>query len=127
MNRIAKHPLEWVIFSVSLLVVVSTVGYLAWDALRGARGPAALRIELGRPEPSAGAWAVPVAVRNLGHETAGAIRVEVTLELPGSEPERAELEVLYVPRQSQREGWVTFRQDPSRGRLSARALGYERP
>lgn len=127
MSRIAKHPLEWVIFSVSLLVVASTVGYLAWDALCGSRGPAVLAIELGRPESHSGAWAVPVTVHNRGHETAGAIRIEITLELPGSEPERAELEMAYLSRQSKREGWVTFRQDPSGGRLSARALGYERP
>lgn len=127
MTRIAKHPLEWAIFAVSLLLVLGTVGFLAWDALRGGRGPAALAIELGRPEPHGDAWAVPVTVRNVGHETAGAIRIEVTLELPGGEVERAELDVIYVPRQSQREGWVTFRQNPSRGRLSARALGYEKP
>lgn len=127
MSRIAKHPLEWVIFSVSLLVVASTVGYLAWDALRGNRGPAALVVELGRPEPGAGAWVVPVTVRNVGHETAAAIRVEVTLELRGRESERSEVDIAFVPRQSKREGWVTFRQDPTGGRLSARALGYERP
>jgi uncharacterized protein (TIGR02588 family) len=130
-GKIAKHPLEWIVFAVSLVLVAGTVGFLAWDAVRGQGSPAALSIELGRPEPRGGAWAVPVTVRNRGDETAEGVNVEVTLELPGTEPpvqvETAEFEAAFVPRQSKREGWVTFRTDPSRGRLSGRATGYETP
>jgi uncharacterized protein (TIGR02588 family) len=127
MSQVAKHPLEWIVFAVSLIVVAGTVGYLAWDAVQGGSSPAMLAVETGKPEPRGGAWAVPVIVHNRGHETAEGVKVEVTLETPGAEPEVADFEVAFVPRQSQREGWVTFRRDPSRGRLSGRAVGYERP
>jgi uncharacterized protein (TIGR02588 family) len=126
-RRIAKHPLEWIVFAVSLVLVAGTVGFLAWDAVQGADSPAALSVELGRPEPRGGAWAVPVTIRNRGGETAEGVKVEVTLETPGAQPETAEFEAAFVPRQSKREGWVTFRSDPSRGRLSGRAAGYETP
>ncbi|HVG10306.1 MAG TPA: hypothetical protein VNM67_21560 [Thermoanaerobaculia bacterium] len=128
-SKIAKHPLEWIVFTVSLAVVAGTVGFLAWDAMQagGYDSPAALSVELGRPEPRDGAWAVPVTVRNQGRETAEGVRVEVILEIPGAAPETADFEAAFVPRQSKREGWVTFRSDPSRGRLSGRAAGYETP
>jgi uncharacterized protein (TIGR02588 family) len=127
MKRAAKHPVEWVVFALSLVLVAGTVGFLVWDAVRGGRSPAALSVELGRPEPRAGGWAVPVTLRNRGDETAEGVKVEVTLETPGTPPETADFEAAFVPRQSKREGWVTFRNDPSRGRLSGRALGYENP
>jgi uncharacterized protein (TIGR02588 family) len=126
-STVAKHPLEWIVFAVSLAVVAGTVGFLAWDAVRGEDSPAALSVELGRPEPRDGVWAVPVTIRNRGHETAENVTVEVILETPGAEPERADFDAAFVPRQSKREGWVTFRSDPSRGRLSGRAAGYETP
>jgi uncharacterized protein (TIGR02588 family) len=126
-SKIAKHPLEWIVFAVSLVLVAGTLGFLAWDAIRGEDSPAALSVEIGRPEPRGGAWAVPVTVHNRGDMTAESVKVEVTLETPGAEPERADFEAAFVPRRSKREGWVTFRSDPSRGKLSGRAAGYSTP
>lgn len=129
-SKIEKHPLEWIVFAVSLVLVGGTLGFLAWDAVRsewGPGSPAALSVEIGRPEPRGGAWAVPVTVRNRGDETAEGVKVEVTLEAPGTEPETAGFEAAFVPRRSQREGWVTFRSDASRGRLNGRVTGYETP
>ena len=127
MSKIRKHPLEWIVFAVSLVVVLGTLGLLVRDAVSGEDAPAALSVELGRPEPRGGTWAVPVTVRNQGDETAEGVHVEVTLETPGKPIETADFEAAFVPRRSQREGWVTFRSDPARGRLSGRAVGYESP
>jgi uncharacterized protein (TIGR02588 family) len=127
-SKIAKHPLEWIVFAVSLALVTGILGFLAWDAIQEEDSPAALSVELGRPEPrGSGTWAVPVTVRNRGGETAENVHVEVTLETPGAVSETADFEAAFVPRQSKSEGWVVFRSDPSRGRLSGRAMGYETP
>lgn len=133
MSRVAKHPLEWAVFALSAVLVAATVGYLAYDALRGDDAPPLLTVEVGHAEAdepragSSGPWRVPVTVSNAGHATAEGVRVEVTLEIPGSPPETADFDVAFVPRESKREGWVTFRSDPSRGRLTGRAVGYEKP
>lgn len=126
-RRVKKNPLEWAVFAVSLVVVLATVGHLVYDAATVRDAKPDLRIELGRPEPRSGGFAVPVTVHNRGDETAEGVRVEVELAIPGGEPERAELDVTFIPRRSKREGWVTFRSDPSRGRLTGRAMGYEKP
>lgn len=128
MSAVAKHPLEWAVFALSAVLVAATVGYLAYDAILSEEIPPLLTVEVGKPESGAGGgWSVPVTVRNDGHVTAEGVRVEVTLETPGSPPETADFDVAFVPRESKREGWVTFRSDPSRGRLTGRAVGYEKP
>lgn len=125
--KVRKNPLEWAVFTVSLLAILATVGFLIRDAVTDKGSPPDLRVELGPPAARSGTFAVPVTVRNLGDETAEGVRVEVELEMPGAPPERAEIDMAFVPRQSRREGWVTFRHDPRRGRLTARAVGYEKP
>lgn len=127
MSKLQKNPLEWTVFFVSLAAVLATAGFLVWDAVTARGGAPDLRVELGAPQPGSGGFAVPVTVSNRGDETAEGVLVEVTLELPGAPPERAEIEMAFVPRRSQREGWVTFQSDPRLGRLHGRAAGYEKP
>jgi uncharacterized protein (TIGR02588 family) len=127
MRKVDKNSLEWAVFAVSLAALLATVGFLVWDAATADSSSPDLRVELGPPEPRSGGFAVPVTVRNLGDETAEGVRVEVTLELPGAPPEKAEIDMAFVPRRSRREGWVTFHRDPRQGRLDGRAVGYEKP
>jgi uncharacterized protein (TIGR02588 family) len=126
-RQVKKNPLEWAVFTVSLLAILATVGFLIQDAVTDAGSAPDLRVELGLVEARSGAFAVPVTVRNLGDETAEGVRVEVVCERPGMAPEKAEIEMAFVPRQSRREGWVTFRHDPRKGHLTGRAVGYEKP
>ncbi len=127
MSRLEKNPLEWTVFTFGLLAVLATVGFLVYDAATVDDAPPDLRVEIGQPLRRSGAFAVPVTVHNRGSETAEGVSVEVVLQVPGSPPETAGFEVSFVPRQSRREGWVTFRQDPRLGRLTGRAAGYETP
>ena len=127
MNRLEKNALEWVVFAISLAVVLGTLGLLVHDMVRGEDSPPDLSVELGQPQRRAGGWAVPVTVRNRGGETAEGARIEVLLELPGGRSERAEFDAAFVPSRSRRQGWVVFRHPPASGRLSARVGGYEKP
>jgi uncharacterized protein (TIGR02588 family) len=127
MSRVRKNWLEWAVFSVSLALVAGTIAYLIQDAVRGGSTPPQVLVELGRPERRGTSWAVPVEVRNAGGETAEGVHVEVTLESPGHPPEVADFDVAFVPRESSREGWVLLSRDPAAGRLSGRAVGYEKP
>jgi uncharacterized protein (TIGR02588 family) len=126
-TKLEKNPLEWAVFAVSLAVVLATVGFLAWDAATADGSAPDLQVELGPPEARSGAFAVPVTVHNQGDQTAEGVHIEITLEIPGTPPETAEIEMAFVPRRSQREGWATFRRDPRQGRLAGRAAGYEKP
>jgi uncharacterized protein (TIGR02588 family) len=127
MSRLKKNKLEWIVFAVSLVVVLGTAGLLVYDLVAGKNSPPELVVELGSPRRQAQGWAVPVTVRNAGGETAEGARVEVTLAVPGQAPERGEIDMAFVPAESLREGFVTFAGDPARGRLTGRVVGFETP
>ncbi len=126
-SRVEKIRLEWIVFGLGLVLVLGTLGYLAWDALQGDDSPPDLSVTLGRPERRGEGWAVPVVVRNRGGETAEGAHVVVTLELPGGGEEEAEYDVAFVPRGSRREGWVHFLHPPGTGRLTGKVSVYEKP
>ncbi len=125
-KKIEKNWLEWCVFGVGLVLVLGTLGFLVYDGARTGDAPARIEIELGEPTAHGGqGFQVPVTVSNRGDLTAGDVHIEVTLE--GSEAERGEFVVAFLPRRSTREGVVTFHTDPRAGRLRARVLGYEKP
>lgn len=127
-KQIEKNWLEWVVFGVGLLLVISTLAYLVYDGATSTDAPPDIEVRLGEPRRGGPGFLVPVTVFNRGGETAEGVTVEVVLEGADSiEPERGELTLAFLPRRGTREGWVAFRNDPRAGKLTARAHGYEKP
>ena len=127
MKRPEKNWLEWTVFALSLLVVLTTAGLLIHEHLTLGQEPADPQIMLGAPEAHDGYFAVPVKVVNRGDNTAESVQIEVELRLDGGESEKAEVQLEYLPRQATRHAWVTFRHDPREGKLEGRVLGYQKP
>lgn len=122
-----KNGLEWSVFALSACVVAAALGYLAVSAVRAERTPPDLRIFAGAPGAHGDVHRIPLVVRNVGDATAESVRIEVVLRRGEEEVARAELDLAFVPRKSEREGWVTFRQDPRCCAVVTRAVSYERP
>ena len=101
-----KNALEWTVFGLGLIVIVGLVGYLSWAAVTPHDRPAELRVELGKPERLKKGYRTRVTVRNVGDETAMSVKVKVG---------DADLDLDYVPRQSEREGYVFTEQPPTEG------------
>lgn len=132
MSKLQKNWLEWSVFAVGLVLVLSVLAFLTYEGLTMGNDPPSIEVRLGTPEPRAHNFIVPVTVINHGDATAEGITIEVTLENAGGddgggEPVRGELTIAFLPRRATREGWVTFQQDPRSARLTARVLGYEKP
>lgn len=127
MARPQKNWLEWTVFGVGLVLVLGTLGFLVRESLLAAGGTPEVVARLGPPKASAGGYMVPVEVANLGRGTAEDVKVTVVLEPPQGEPEEAELDIAFLPRDSRRNGWVTFRTDPSRGTLRLGPMAFEVP
>jgi uncharacterized protein (TIGR02588 family) len=127
MKKPAKNALEWTVFIASSLVVLAVLGYLATKALTEKKTPPDLRTEAGAVIARNGSYRLPLLVRNTGGATAEAVIVEAVLRRGEQELERAQLELSFVPRGSEREGWVTFRHDPQCCTLETRAVSYEEP
>lgn len=127
MSAVEKNILEWVVFAVSLILVMGVIGYLSYDAATLGNNQPDIQVSLGASEQRTQGFVIPVTIRNTGDETAEGVRVEVQLKLNGADAETGELEFPFVPRGGQREGYVAFNRDPNTGRLETRILGYEKP
>ena len=128
MKKLEKNWLEWLVFTASLILVLSTLGYLVYDSATFGEAPPSIEFQLGQPQQRSNRFVVPVSVTNRGDETAQGVHIEVTLESGGKEQENADFEIAFLPRHSTRKGWVTFKADPrSVEQMQARVLGFEKP
>lgn len=123
-----KNWLEWAVFGVGLGLTLVILGYLVYKASTNNSGPPELYVEYfpepGRYEPHR----YHVILHNEGNETAESVTVEITLEKGGEELEKAELDVDYCPKESTREGWVSFNSNPAEAdTIKARVVSYEKP
>ncbi|MFB2879765.1 hypothetical protein [Floridanema aerugineum] len=128
MKKLEKNWLEWVIFAVGLILVVSTLGYLIYDATTSSEAPPNIEVKLGEIQPQGQNFLVPVIATNKGEQTAETVQIEVVLEKDGKEAESAELQIQFLPRGAKRSGWVTFETDPRTvEKIKTRAVGFEKP
>jgi uncharacterized protein (TIGR02588 family) len=121
-----KNPLEWTVFVVSLALIGAAAGLLVHQHVSGEHAPPSLAVTAGAPVQTAGAYAVPLDVRNDGDVTAEEVTVEATLTWAGGEA-RGETTLAYVPYRSSRRAWIVFTRDPRGGDLAARVVGYREP
>jgi uncharacterized protein (TIGR02588 family) len=128
MTKLEKNWLEWVIFIIGLALVISSLGYLIYDAANANETPPQIEFKLGTPQLQSQHFIVPISVTNQGGQTAEDVQIEVVLENGGKEEERAELQIPFLPRSATQEGWVTFQTDPRNvERIKTRAIGYKKP
>ncbi|MCP2045475.1 hypothetical protein [Pontibacter sp. HSC-36F09] len=123
-----KNGLEWTVFGVSLVLVLTILAYLSYMTYTHEPSSPDLTLEYYH-DPSANApHRYRVVVHNRGGETAEEVQVELTTESGGEEVESAELSIAFSPKDSKREGWVNFKEDPaSADTLVARVVSYKRP
>lgn len=127
MKKPQKNWLEWTVFAFSLCLVLSAAALLLYQHFTMTKGPPDPQIVLGEVRAHDGFFAVPVRVKNRGDTTAESVHIEVELSLPDGKSETADFELPFLPRHAEREGWVTFQQDPRLGKLQPRVLGYQKP
>jgi uncharacterized protein (TIGR02588 family) len=127
MKRLEKNWLEWICFAISLLLVISVLGYLLYTAVTTGKSPAQIELQLSPPEERGGKFFINVVAENRGEQTAEGVYVEVVLKANGKE-ERGMFVIDRLPRQGKRRGVVTFAADPRlASSVEARALGYAEP
>ncbi|MGI9107288.1 MAG: hypothetical protein ACR2G4_13680 [Pyrinomonadaceae bacterium] len=127
MSKIQKNWMEWSVFAVGLVLLLSALAYLAYEGATMGSEPPSIEVRLGSPEQRPHNFIVPVTVVNHGDATAEGVAIEVLMENAGTESARGELTIPFLPRRATREGFVTFQQDPRAAQLKARVLGYEKP
>lgn len=123
-----KNLLEWGVFWLGLLLVLSILVYLGYEAYHYKPSSPELYVEYWPDPTGAQPNRYRVVVSNRGGETAESVQVELVLQQGGKEVEKAELEIAFVPQESKREGWVNFsHKPPSKNAISARVISYQKP
>jgi uncharacterized protein (TIGR02588 family) len=127
MTELKKNWLEWTVFAIGLALVLATLGFLVRESVAGVEGPPEVVVRLGDARRSSTGYLVPVEVHNPGGATAEDVRVPIALDLPGGRREEAEFGIAFLPPDSRRHGWVSFREDPAGGKLGVGAIAFEVP
>lgn len=119
---------EWVAAAAGLLLVLASVGVLAYHAWTGeADHPRpSVRVLSIEQQPAAG-WLVAVRVRNGAQATAAALRLTGRLRQGSEVVEESKLELQHLPGGSSREGGLFFSRDPRLHRLEWAFESYEEP
>jgi uncharacterized protein (TIGR02588 family) len=118
---------EWLMAIVGLILVVGSIGYLLYQAVKGDAMPPDISFEVTLISPISNGYLVNFRAMNQGDVTAKGLMVEGQLTDAGQEIETSETSLDYMPSHSEREGGLFFTQDPRQFELQLRAVGYEQP
>lgn len=119
--------LEWLLAIVGLILVVSSVGFLLYQAATGDETPPDVTVEVEVVTPAGHGYLVQFRAVNQGETTAKGLIIEGQLAEAGQEVEKSETTLDYIPARSEREGGLFFTENPDQFEIQLRALGYEQP
>lgn len=123
-----KPTLAYVAGGIGLILTLSLLGFIGWEAVIRSEGPApSVTVEAKQVRPTAGGYLVEIEVRNTTAATAADVQVEAELAVPGSKAVVSSVTFDYVPGNSIRKGGIYLPADPATGSLKVRALGYTKP
>lgn len=120
---------EHVTLAISLALIAAVLGGLA--LVEFGKGSARPRIAV-EPQVAAayeydGQWYVPVSIRNEGDEATAGVLVEFELEVAGTGPETAELEVAWVAAGEEASGYAVFDEQPRESALESSVVSVTKP
>ena len=108
-----KNVLEYVVFYLSLLMVVSLLGYLVYAAATLQKTDPQLEVQFEQdPQPNS-PFLYRVYISNKGTSTAEDIVVEMVLEKSGEAIEKSVLKLMFISGNSRAKGWVNFHKNPA--------------
>ena len=121
-----KNLLEWIVFGLSLAILIGVIGMLIYQALDVGDDPPLLSVTMEDPVRGHGQLRIPLLLSNKGDRPAIEVQIEVSGTIDG-EKITSSVHFDYVPRHAKRAGWVTFPGEVLPTDVSARVLGYADP
>jgi uncharacterized protein (TIGR02588 family) len=123
----APPPWEWAVALLGLVLVLWSIGFLAYQVVAGDDSPPDVLIRADAILPVKSGYLVQIRAVNQGGSTAAELRIEGTLRGESGNVETSETVIDYVPAHSHRKGGLFFTQDPRQFTLQLRAKGYAEP
>ncbi|MFN7101666.1 MAG: TIGR02588 family protein [Pseudorhizobium sp.] len=128
-NVEASKPdwLEWTTGTVSALLVVGIIGWIAGQAILNEETPPEFRPEILSTQQVAGGFRVDFEIFNDGSTTAATVEVRGEIMEGGSPVGEAQVTFDYVPGKSSATGALLFVENPAGRDIRIRAIGYTEP
>ncbi|WP_114391944.1 hypothetical protein [Oleisolibacter albus] len=120
-------PLEWAVSLLGAALVLSSLGYLGWQAVGERTTPPDIVADVRSARPRGSGWLIGVEVRNSGGSTAAAVEIRGRLEQAGTLVEESAVTLDYLPAASSRRIGLIFQHDPTCCDLRVLAEGYAEP
>ena len=118
---------EWVTGAVGLVLVLGTVGLIAYEALEREPSVPEVTIEHIATLRTAGGYVVRFRARNSGSTTAAGLSISGELSDGTGAVETSEIVLDYLAAEAERQGGLIFRNDPAGYELRLEAKGYVDP
>ena len=126
--KITDAPLwMWGIAAFGLLLVVSSIGFMLYEAAAGDSSHANITVHVDSILPTSNGYLVKFRAVNSGGSTVEGLTIEGVLRNGSEVLETSDTVLEWVPAHSEREGGLFFASDPRQYQLQLRAKGYENP
>ncbi|MBJ6116607.1 hypothetical protein JAO76_00265 [Pontibacter sp. BT310] len=123
-----KNWLEWLVFAVSLLLLLGIFGYLGYMVKTYDPTDPKVFAKASHDPSEEAPNRYQVTITNKGGTTAEEVIAEFILYSNGKEMDKSELQIAFAPRDSKREGWVTFSGEPAvSDSVVARVKSFKKP
>jgi uncharacterized protein (TIGR02588 family) len=123
----ATSRLEWLSGGLGLLLVLTTLGYIGYNAMTSEETVPAVTIDHLSTEPTPGGFVVTFRARNSGPSTAASLLIRGDLRNGSRTVETSEVTLDYLPPRGERRGGLIFHNDPGRYELRLQPKGYLEP
>lgn len=121
-------PLEWIAAGIGAVLLLFLLAVIGREALNGeAAELPQIEVAVTGISPAASGFVVAFEARNRTDGTAAAVEIEGVLKAGGAEIETSSAAIDYVPGKGKAAGGLFFREDPRKGTLDVRALGFQTP
>ena len=123
-----KNVLEWVVFTLSVFIVVGVLAYLGYKTYTHQTSPPDIQVQYSPNPTSEAPYRYHVIIQNTGGETAEEVIIELMLKENGEVVERSQVQLSFLPTLSKHESWVNFTKNPALAdTVISRVISFKKP
>lgn len=121
-----KNILEYVVFYCSLALIITLLAYLVYGTVTIEESVPNLKVEYRAQPQHNSPYLFKIDINNSGSRTAEDVLVEMIQEIDGKEIEKSQLQMMFVPGNTNVDGWINFTKDPEKAdTVYARIVSYK--
>ncbi|MDP9369045.1 MAG: TIGR02588 family protein [Chloroflexota bacterium] len=128
-GRDDRSVAEWITFAISAALILGVVGLASYLYVSGGNSPPIIETEtlVDELRRANDEYYLPIAVTNVGDETAEQVQIQVRLAPGAGQPETSEFMIQFLAGGETVQGTAVFSADPLAGDLAVDVVGFQRP